>query len=293
MPRITRDPNLEGMPDFDSDTFKAAFTPLVTEENTLESIVQKAKDAWSGDHQKRLEDWQRQQEEDEEAARQLAEQQEREEEEIQRAMEEAARLEKIERDKKKPKVKAFVADKPVATLSIPRVSPYAMGKVKSFDFVELHYFTDEGRAEAKYQDKTTSESTMALAHEDGKIFLTPAAAHKPSTKTVPDDMLTWRQMSIAKTGLLQCMKKEGWPQQHIVALGQFFLELDSHPLRSEPNGEEALLLYMSEVRREWHEQLKSTDDDIQPFDISVINAERLRSIYDTLLSRKKAKSIAR
>ena len=53
VPLITRDPNLEEMPDFDSETFKAAFNPLVTEENTLESIVQKAKDAWSADHQKR------------------------------------------------------------------------------------------------------------------------------------------------------------------------------------------------------------------------------------------------
>jgi hypothetical protein len=281
------------MPDFDSDTFKMAFNPLVTEENTLESIIRKARDAWSEDHQARLVNWQRQQEEDEEAARHLAEEQEREEREIRRAQEEAARLEKLEKEKKKPKVKAFVTDKPVGTVSAPRVSPYAQAKVRALDYVEVHYFTDEGRAEAKYQDRTTSDATMALTQEDGKVFLTPAAAHKPSTKVVPDEQLTWRQMSIGKTGLLQVMKKEGWPQEHVIALAQFFLEIDSHRLRSEPNGEEALLLYAAEVRREWHEQLKSTDEDVQPFDISVINEERLRNIYDTLLSRKKAKSIER
>ncbi|KAJ2920911.1 hypothetical protein H1R20_g16182, partial [Candolleomyces eurysporus] len=293
LPRSTRDPNLEEMPDFDSETFKAVFNPLVTEENTLESIIQKAKDAWTLDHQKRLEDWRRQQEEDDEAARQLAEQLAAEEAETRRAREEAAALEKAERDKKKPKVKAFVADKPVGTVSLPRVSPYALGKVKSLDYVELHHFTEEGRAEAKHQDKTTSESTLALAHEDGKVFLTPAAAHKPSTKVTPDELLSWRQMSIAKTGLLTLMKKEGWPQPHVVTLAQFFLELDSHPLRSEPGGEEALLTYQSDVHREWHDQLKSTDDEVQPFDISIINEERLHTIYDTLLSRKKAKAIDR
>ena len=126
------------------------------------------------------------------------------------------------------------------------------------------------------------------------VLLTPAAAHKPSTKVIPDEKLTWRQMSIGKTSLLQHMEKEeGWPNEHVVAMGTFYVELDLHPMRRRPFGEDALMRYHAEVRRDWHEQLKSTNDNVEPFDISVINQGHLNAIYEVQLSDRQANCVAR
>ncbi|KAF6744547.1 hypothetical protein DFP72DRAFT_1078396 [Ephemerocybe angulata] len=296
MPRITRDPNLEEMPDFDAEEFQTTFQALATEDNTLEAITQRSKDAWTASHQKKLEAWQAQVAEDAEAERQLEEERAREEQEREAAKEESRRLEKAEKDKKKPKVKAFVANKLVNTFAAIRTSQYAINKVKSLEYIELWYWTPEGCADAATQDRTVSSTVLALTSEGGigQALFTPAAAHKVSTKVVADEKITWRDMSVAKTGLLQCMRgEENWPEEHVMALGSFFLELDHHELRRRDYGEEALLLYQAEVRREWHEQLRSTDDTVEPFDIGVINETRLMRIYDKLLSQKHAQGIAR
>jgi hypothetical protein len=280
MPRITRDPTLDEMPDFESDTFRAAFTAMATEQNTLENIIQQSKDAWAADHQRKLDAWQQQQAEDAEAQRLLREQQERENEERRKAEEERTKKEKEELEKKRPKVKPFVPNKAVETESMPTPAPFAMNKVRNLDFVEVWYFTEEGCSEARHTDRTTSNAMLALTQEEGRITVTSAAAHRPSSKAIPDEKLSWRQMSIGKTGLLDAMSKEpGWPKEHVVALGTFFMEIDAHILRRRAYGEEALLKYAADVRREWHDQLKSTDSSVQPFDIGVINQRRYMKTF--------------
>lgn len=107
MPRIQRDPTLDEMPDFESEEFTASFTALATAENTLEIIIQRAKDAWTAGHRKKVEEWERQVEADKEEERLLEEQQERDAEENRKALEELELQQKAEKDKKRPKVKDF------------------------------------------------------------------------------------------------------------------------------------------------------------------------------------------
>ena len=59
----------------------------------------------------------------------------------------------------------------------------------------------------------------------------PMASHKPSNKAILDEDLTWHQMSIAKTTLLHHMSQTGWPEHYVVALAEFYLNLESHPMR--------------------------------------------------------------
>ncbi|KAJ3516218.1 hypothetical protein NMY22_g14261 [Coprinellus aureogranulatus] len=132
------------------------------------------------------------------------------------------------------------------------------------------------------------------AQGEDRLLLAPASAHKPSTKAVQDEQLSWRQVSIAKAGLIQAMTNEpNWPREHVTALATHFLELDNHDLRRVEHGEEALVVYSAEVRREWHEELKSTDDSVQPFDVGMINEERLQRVYNRTLSRKQASMLER
>ncbi|KAF6751570.1 hypothetical protein DFP72DRAFT_816323, partial [Ephemerocybe angulata] len=77
-----------------------------------------------------------------------------------------------------------------------------------------------------------------------------------------------------------------------MALSSFFLELDCHELRRRDYREEALLLCQAEVCREWHEQLRSTNDAVELFDIRIINETHLMRIYNKLLSQKHAQGIA-
>ncbi|TEB36462.1 hypothetical protein FA13DRAFT_1622819 [Coprinellus micaceus] len=294
MPHIQRDPTTEVMPNFDSDLFHTVFQPLVTEEKTLEDIIADTKKAWEEGHKRKVEQWEQQVAEEQEASAQLGEEREREEEARRNAQEELDRLERAERDKKKPKLKAFVPQKLVTTTSIAQLPQYAVNKIRNLEVPEMWYFTKEGCEEGQLQDRTTSGLAMTLTQGEDGLVLIPAAAHKPSTKVIPDHRLSYRQKMIVKTGLLTAMTNEpGWLREVINTLAGLFLEMDNHPLQRETHGEEALVIYMAEVRREWHEQLKSTDDNVQPFDISAVNEECVQRIYSGILNSKQASVIAR
>ncbi|KAH6911773.1 hypothetical protein BKA70DRAFT_1423526 [Coprinopsis sp. MPI-PUGE-AT-0042] len=88
--RITRDPNNDQEPEWEAAHFQQLFEALATEENTVEVIRQRQKDAWAASHQEKLAAWNAQVAADEEAAlaRQAAQA-----EEDRRNQEEAARRE--------------------------------------------------------------------------------------------------------------------------------------------------------------------------------------------------------
>lgn len=294
MPRIQRDPNLDEMPDFDSEDFTTSFAALATEDNPLESIVQRAKDAWTASHRRKVEEWERQVEEDEADERALEEERARDAEERRKAQEEIELQQRAEREKKRPKVKDFAPQKQASSHSVARPSQFAINKVKQLEYCEMWYFTPQGCEDAKLSDKTASSSSLTLAQGEAGLILTPASIHKPSAKVVPDEKLSWHDMSIAKASMLRMMQNEqNWPRGHVLALLTFFMEMDNHPMRRQQHGEDALLLYMAEVRREWHDELKSSDENVTPFDISCINQERVKAAYTKVLEQKQLSLMAR
>ncbi|KAF8970302.1 hypothetical protein BDZ97DRAFT_1902045 [Flammula alnicola] len=193
---------------------------------------------------------------------------------------------------KKRKVRNFEANKPVASSSIPHPSNFALNKLREHDYVELHYFTPEGCAEATRYDRTVAQDAFTFARVDDIMALKPYAAFKPSMKAIPDDQLTWRQMSTAKTPLLHYMSETGWPEAHIVSLATFYLNLENHGMRFERDGEAALLAYHAEVRREWHDALKGTNRG-PAFDISIINEERLQRTLGNILNQRQSIGVLR
>ena len=141
-------------------------------------------------------------------------------------------------------------------------------------------------------DRTIAQDAFTFTKSDDTLLLKPMASHKPSSKVVPDEDLTWRQMSIAKASLLHHMAQTGWPEQHIYALAEFFLNLESHPTRLQTDGDTVLLHYQAQVRREWHEALKSTSDE-PAFDISVINNRRVEAIGAELWNTRRTEGVLR
>ncbi|TFK24719.1 hypothetical protein FA15DRAFT_680595 [Coprinopsis marcescibilis] len=287
--RIERDPNTEVMPDYDSELMRTLLQDRLKDGETLDQVIQGLKDSWTAEHQERLQQWTAQQV----AGGENAEEQRRREEEEQRRLEGQRQREEDEErppaPPKKPKLKGLAANKPVATVSTPRPSSYALNKLKAFEYVELYYFTPEGCKEASRADRTTSNEAFTPTRLDDQLVLQPLAAHKPSAKVVPDANLTWTQVSLAKTVLIKHMQEAGWPEEHLTALSTLYYELDSHAMRQREHGESAVVQYQATVRRQWHDELKAPGDE-EVFDIGLINDTKLERFYTEILQEMQLAS---
>lgn len=168
----------------------------------------------------------------------------------------------------------------------PRPSAYALRRLADFEYIELWYFTQEGCANAMHQ-RTQSEDTLGLTKVDGLVSFKPMSALKASKDAIQDSELSWRQMEIAKTTLIQHITKSGWIEKAITALAQFFMNLEVHPYRQRAYGELALISYQARVRRDWHDQLKLGNG----FNIAIINETLLQSIHREIMDKKQAESL--
>ena len=118
------------------------------------------------------------------------------------------------------------------------------------------------------------------------------SSHKPSNKVTLDKDLMWREMSIAKTTLLHHMGRASWPDQYIMALAEFYLNLESHPMQLQTDGDTVLLHCQVQVHREWHKALRSTNAELA-FDISLINNRQVDTIASDLWNARHAEGVLR
>jgi len=280
-------------PDFTSVAYDALCTVLAGAQG-IEKDVAAARlaEAWDVDNNTRRTAWHEQQQEDAAAAEEARLAREADELQERNELQQEEEAERKEKEKKKPKLKGFVANKPVRDNTQLRPSRYAIHKLDEREYVELYYFTLEGCTEAVKLDRTIAQDAFTFAKADDTLLLKPMASHKPSNKVVADEDLTWRQMSIAKACLLHHMAQTGWPEPHIVALAEFYLNLESHPTRLQVDGDTVLLNYQAQVRREWHEALRNTNDE-PAFDISIINAKRMEAIGTELWNVRRTEGVLR
>jgi hypothetical protein len=86
----------------------------------------------------------------------------------------------------------------------------------------------------------------------------------------------------AKNTMLHFIAKSGvWPVAHAQSLAAFYVNLELHPRKELPFGEQALMLYQSRVRREWFDAFKREEG----FNIAIIQDTLLRSIAEELNGR--------
>ena len=70
--------------------------------------------------------------------------------------------EQKEQEKKGPKINDFDNNKMVGDFILPRLSQFAIGKLKSFSFIELWYFTEEGCSEAQESSRTLPDDAYSI-----------------------------------------------------------------------------------------------------------------------------------
>jgi hypothetical protein len=159
-------------------------------------------------------------------------------------------------------------------------SEHALRKLRAFDYVELWYFTPRGREETAAHAVALKSESFTITQSDSGLALLPSRNAQTSRGTiVKDEHLTFHEMSVAKNGLIAYMEKCGWERPAIRKFMDFYLLLDTHKIRDEPRGDQALVLYQAQARWEWHEEI---NNGRVAFDISIINEDRLRQIADSI-----------
>ena len=233
MPPGAQNPNLEPLTDFHGPGYQAIRDLIVAQVQNLtpQQAAEQLQVAYDADKQTRIVAWE-QLVRDEEEAEALQAQQLRDEEEARRAEEEKiAEAEKKELEKKKPKINDFDEDHMADSIIMPRPSPFALNKLKNFEYIELSYFTPEGCATAAEVSRATADEAFGLTNLDGFMALKPVASFRPSKYVVKDKDLSWRQMTMAKNLMLHHMNKLGWPEKQVNALAHFYFILEDHPMR--------------------------------------------------------------
>jgi hypothetical protein len=290
MPPIALDPNLEPLPDFNGPGYQAIRDLIIAQvpNTTPAQAAEHLQAAYNADRQTRIAAWDEQVRQEQEAEA-LRIQQLRVEEEARRAEEERlAELERKELEKKKPKINDFDENRMADSVIVPRPSPFAINKLKSFEYVELSYFTPEGCASAAEENKAAAEEAFGLTKVDGFVALKPVASFKASKNVIKDKDLSWRQMSMGKNSMLHHMNKLGWPEKHVNALAHFYFILEDHPMRLRPDGDKVLITFQAVVRREWHDAL----DRNEGFNIAKINPDTLRAVADEFHDIKRAEGLS-
>ncbi|KAF9525831.1 hypothetical protein CPB83DRAFT_737474, partial [Crepidotus variabilis] len=144
-------------------------------------------------------------------------------------------------------------------------------------YVEMWYFTTEACRETALYERSTSDEAFTMSNVDGVMAWKSLNAHKASSKAVPDAALTWNQVSLAKNKFISCIIEKSWPNEHVESLVGLYTGLDSHSIREQEGGDQAVLQYHAEVLREWMDAVTSATG-AEPFDISMINQARLQAI---------------
>ncbi|KAF8808604.1 hypothetical protein BYT27DRAFT_7210607, partial [Phlegmacium glaucopus] len=201
--RLIHNPHLEAMPDHAGPHYNVLRDALTQNGMTLKQAVQALNNSWTLNHNARIQVWDQQVIDDaaaEEAQRlqQLAnkpqviqELPEREEE-------------RVEMEKKRPKMKDFDDVTSIGNYIAPRPAQYALHWIEDFEYIELWYLTPEGCTDATQLQLTQSDDAFGL--------------------TKVDDMVTLKSVSSLKAS-------KNWSEKAINAFAQLFTQLELHPYR--------------------------------------------------------------
>ncbi|ETW85318.1 hypothetical protein HETIRDRAFT_309375, partial [Heterobasidion irregulare TC 32-1] len=205
--------------------------------------------------------------------------------------EQQAEEEHRESEKKKPKAPDFDEEASIPNHPVLRPHPFAVNKLRLFEYVELWYFTRDGCLDATNHLRTINDDAFGLIRSEDGLALRSLAATRPSKKAIPDDNLSWYQMSTAKSTYIAEIERLNWPLKHRQAIQEFFYALDMHPYRNAHEyGDTILLRYQASSRRLWHEQLKIPGGS---FNLRHINETLLDRIATTYLNELKFASTQR
>ncbi|KAG1718305.1 hypothetical protein EDB19DRAFT_1920878 [Suillus lakei] len=241
------DPNDAMRPNYALEEFHKERQQLIGEGLTEEQAIRSLTALWNVNNNAERVRWAARQERLEEARQQAKEDATQRLRNL-RDEEEAARLE----DRKKNKNKyAPLKHTKIPTDPTILLAQYAIRRLKTGDYCELHYFTNKGLDDAMASTLVAEpDALVMLPATDGIHSWVPAAAVKdpkaaPVTK---DEHLTWEEFNEAAPRIVTFMKMHDWPDDRVNMHIQFWMAIQAHRWRHSPDllQQKALLLYQSQ-----------------------------------------------
>lgn len=284
--RMQHDPTDEQCPDYSLPLYLNLRTRWIgASQTTQEEAVGELADLWRADHQTRCDNWLAQQEADRAVrdAAQAAAREEEENREAERRRQEQA--ERLEAERKKPKMSGFDPNRTISSHISPSPSPYALSKLEKFEYLELWYFTQRGLSLAALEVESAKASYTIEAREtkdgdyDNRVEVKRSTSDRPSKHVVKDHELSWCDFDIGKTNFLSAIRKAAWPESHIECLVSFFVAVETHHYRQRPHGDATMLKYASVSRRDWHQAL----DRGEGYNLALISDKLVRELHDDTL----------
>lgn len=165
---------------------------------------------------------------------------------------------------------------------LPDPSEQALRKLRNFEYVELWYFTPKGCEVAAAHAVSLDADTFTISKSDANFTLLPARTSSlPKNAIIQDQHLLSTDMAIAKNNLIAHMERCGWPDNVVRMFMRFYMKLDTHPIRSQPQGDQALIIYQAEARRDWHRTL-AVNKNHKVYNLARIRDSRLQEIADEI-----------
>lgn len=283
------DPSNEVCPDFNGDAYTDIREDIRRATGgTQEAVVLRLSQSWTIGHNQRVNEWNLNRERELADAAEADQARAAQEDEARAQQEAEDEREKVEVDKKKPKMNGFNDRASVGDALAPRPSQYATQKLNNFEYIELWYFSPDGCKEALRTARSVADD-FGLTRVDDQLTIRPAYAFKASKAAIADHDLPFSTFLRSKNLFLMQLSKAKWPQTHIDALSLFFWRLENHSIRDHSDlGDLVILHYASRVRQDWHDRLKRDE----AFNIAIINEVLLRSINEELWDKVRSQNFA-
>ncbi|KAJ7847774.1 hypothetical protein B0H13DRAFT_1645969, partial [Mycena leptocephala] len=283
------DPSLTTCPDFSSAAFQAI--RLAVDPDDAAAITQLT-NSWQQDIDRLKVQWAAQVEADK---RTQEAEDARLQDEADQAAADAAKIaeeEKLEAEKKKPKLGDFdVTSAPPSFVESP-ISAFAQRKLERREYCPLWPFTPAGLKETAEARLSSNDDISALKlsrDDDNQLTVQSGPSSSAHKNMVRDEHLTWRQFSLGNIRYIKEIVRADWPRAHVEALTQFFYILDQHDLHNlETDGENIIKIYADRLRAEWFRTLGTS----QSFNIAIIEEKIMAKISDEYFGKRRAKLIS-
>lgn len=166
------------------------------------------------------------------------------------------------------------------------VAVWALERLRKGEFVAYDYFTRAGLEAARHTRLTAVAEATDLGNlqavvdeKTGSLALTAMSTNaKPNPRARSDYVLSLPEITQGKKVFLSAMQDTGWPIGIITAFADLITELETHEaaLDNPTFGEQALVTYFADIRREFHAAVASGAREFA--NIAVVNQTRLRNI---------------
>jgi hypothetical protein len=197
-----------------------------------------------------------------------------------------------EEQKKNKSKYAPVRDADVPSNPVILPCQYTVRKMKSGEYCELFYFTNNGLKEASCSTFSADTDTLVMMTSmDGSHKWIPAgAARDPKAHVLKDENLSWEQFNEAAPHMIGLMKENDWPEDRVDMHVAFWSALQNHCWchAFDTHKQCALLLYQAQQRHRWHLSVGSSNS----WSLARINQDLLDEVHEEVFKQFRVQQLA-